>query len=956
MNPFHFFLSIRWKIIFVASLVLTLTGGFFIWQQHKLQLAQLDADQARFRQHSEKAVAQLFEFQADRMQMLARVLVEHETVRAYLLHHQRDKLIATVEDISTELSFAQGVAAVVFHDAQQHPLAVWGNMPHPEQLNSLVALTIQQEIPKSEIKCEHECVYQVILPIVEDGKTIGTVALVASLENIILDLRRLMDADVAVLNGFAPTPNPFLAQTRIHSVSGGAPMHSILHAARTGVWSAHTFRVQQDDKIYQVIDIRIPVESHQQPWLAVISDMTAPLTAIHTAMRHNLQWGAGVLGFAILLLYTLLHPAMRRIQHVSRVLPLLGEEQFETVRQLAHPHHCCSDEMDTLESLARSLADQLEHLNMETHANAASLAAQALQLEQERDFIAGLLDTAPVLILSYNQQGEIQLANQYALDACGLAFSTLMGKNFSTLFLTPQQPDAFAQMLELTRTQVCRSESSIKHLDGRLHDVVWFHTRLTLGAQEDLTFLSIGMDVSKQKQQAAEIHSLAFYDPLTRLPNRHLLLDRLKHIQAQTLHQDYCALIVINIDRFKMINDTKGHNVGNWLLIEIAKRLQNSVDDVSTIVRLGGDEFVVLLEELGADAPHAAIQAKLTCEMLREVIGQTYLWQNLEIHCTSSFGVSLFTDNHIPVEELLKQAEIALHYAKQAGRNTLRFFDPDMQTMLEARTTLEADLRTSLPRNQFKLFYQLQINALGQAVGAECLLRWIHPQRGLVSPMHFIPLAEETHLILPIGQWVLETACQQIKAWEQNPLTENLQLAVNVSARQFHQADFVAQVLHTIAQAGANPARLKIELTESTILDNILETISKMEALRQHGVHFSMDDFGTGYSSLAYLTQLPLNQLKIDQAFVRNLGVKSNDAIIVQTIISMAKNLGMDVIAEGVETLGQRNFLEQAGCTTYQGYLFSKPLPLADFMNCLSRFGEIQKGTPPVAGECGDSL
>ena len=304
---------------------------------------------------------------------------------------------------------------------------------------------------------------------------------------------------------------------------------------------------------------------------------------------------------------------------------------------------------------------------------------------------------------------------------------------------------------------------------------------------------------------------------------------------------------------------------------------------------------------------------------------------------TSFFSVRYSREFASQLRGVLKRTDTAMHQARQSGRNTLYFFDPTMQGALEERMALESDLRGALQQQQFKLYYQMQVDHTGRVLGAEVLPRWMHPSQGLVAPMKYIPLAEEIGLILPIGQWVLETACKQIKSWEADPHTRELQLAVNVSAGQFHQPDFVKQVGEALNQTAIIPSLLKLELTESMVLDDIDDTIAKMHALKQMGVRFSMDDFGTGYSSLAYLTQLPLDQLKIDKSFVRNIVTKSTDAVIVQTIVGMASNLGMEVIAEGVETLAQRDFLEKIGCMAYQGYLFSKPVPLEEFEGKLKK-------------------
>jgi predicted signal transduction protein with EAL and GGDEF domain len=367
----------------------------------------------------------------------------------------------------------------------------------------------------------------------------------------------------------------------------------------------------------------------------------------------------------------------------------------------------------------------------------------------------------------------------------------------------------------------------------------------------------------------------------------------------------------------------------------VGQRLRTCIRESDTLARLGGDEFVVLLEDLSKDRKQAAVQAREVGEKVLKVISQVYMLKDIENYSTASIGISLFANSKQNLDDLLKQADTAMYAAKKAGRNTLRFFDPAMQEALEVRSKIEAGIRNALPRNEFRLYYQLQIDSNQRNIGAEALIRWAHAGHGMISPAEFIPVAEDTGLILPIGQWVLKSACAQLKEWENNPLTRELSLAINVSARQFRQSGFVKQVREVIEHFSVNPQLLKLELTESTVLENVVDTIEKMHALKSIGVRFSMDDFGTGYSSLAYLTQLPLDQLKIDQSFVRNISIKSTDCMIIQTIIAMANSLGIEVIAEGVETAEQRDFLWGAGCKHYQGYFFGRPVPLEEFVQSL---------------------
>ena len=434
------------------------------------------------------------------------------------------------------------------------------------------------------------------------------------------------------------------------------------------------------------------------------------------------------------------------------------------------------------------------------------------------------------------------------------------------------------------------------------------------------------------KKSKVEIEQLAFFDHLTNLPNRLLLMDRLGHaLTASERHKRFGVLLFLDLDNFKNINDTLGHDVGDLLLKQVALRLSASVRHVDTVARLGGDEFIVLLEDLSVNQMEAAELARRIGEKVLSALNQPYLSDGQTLKSSASIGAAIFGGETMMPAELLKQADIAMYQAKALGRNKLCFFDPQMQATITAHAELESDLQAALQQDQFILYFQPQVTRDNRVLGAEVLIRWHHPRRGMVPPLEFIPVAEESELINQIGLWVLRTACEQLRLWQQVPATEQMQLAVNVSARQFRQANFVAQVSQVVSEAGIAPSGLKLELTESLVLDNVEDTIAKMSALKALGVRFSMDDFGTGQSSLSYLTQLPLDQLKIDQSFVRNIGIKPSDGMIVQTIIGMARNLGLEVIAEGVETAGQHVFLAQHGCTFYQGYLFGKPTPLAGF-------------------------
>ncbi|MEI7445933.1 MAG: EAL domain-containing protein, partial [Burkholderiales bacterium] len=471
--------------------------------------------------------------------------------------------------------------------------------------------------------------------------------------------------------------------------------------------------------------------------------------------------------------------------------------------------------------------------------------------------------------------------------------------------------------------------------DGRVIEVELSSQPLTWEGRPARMVTAI--DVTARRRAEAEIQRLAYYDALTRLPNRRLLTDRLRQmLSASARTQRHGAVLCIDLDDFRRVNDTRGHPVGDEVLVEAAKRIRDCVRAEDVVARLGGDEFIVVLERLDGDARQAAAGADESAQRLMAALSRPFEVTDLRFHSSASIGVAMFHGSAESAEEVLMHADSAMYRAKSAGRGTIRFYDPAMQVALQTRAAIETDLRRALSEGQLRLAYQAQVEGSGRTVGAEVLLRWQHPQRGSVPPMDFIPLAEETGLIVPIGQWVLETACMQLAGWARRPETRGLRLSVNVSARQFRQPDFVDRVERALSDSGADPRCLRLELTESLLLDNVNDCIAKMQSLQAIGVGFSLDDFGTGYSSLSYLKRLPLEELKIDRSFIRDIATDPSDAVIVQTIIGMARNLGLTVIAEGVETAEQLAFLDRHGCGAFQGWYFGRPVPLPDFEASLS--------------------
>jgi diguanylate cyclase (GGDEF)-like protein/PAS domain S-box-containing protein len=562
---------------------------------------------------------------------------------------------------------------------------------------------------------------------------------------------------------------------------------------------------------------------------------------------------------------------------------------------------------------------------------ARDVSERRKQEEQRR--IAATAFEAQEGIVILDADRRILRVNHAFVEMTGHVVDDVVGKTPQQIARDPRAGEMLSGIADhVERDGFWRGELPAQRSSGESFPT-WTTVATVRGAYGETTHYVVTMtDITERKRAEKEIVNLAFYDRLTGLPNRRLLRDRLEQALAGSARSGrHGALLFIDLDNFKLVNETSGHEVGDQLLVEVARRLEACLGAAGGAARVGGDEFVALVEDLSENRHEAAALAKKTGETILAALNTPYALTGGVRHSSPSIGVAMFSGGGDTCEELLKQADIAMYEAKAAGRNALRFFDPDMQATLAVRAEAEAALRIAIRERRFVLHYQPQVDCDGEWIGAEALLRWAHPERGLVAPCEFIPLAEETGLILPIGRWVLETACQRLKAWARDRRSRDLNLSVNVSARQFNQPDFVEQVAETLRASGAPAERLVLELTESVVLDDVAGAADKMNALKQLGVGFAVDDFGTGYSSLAYLTRLPLDQIKIDRSFVCNLPGSANDAAVAHTIITLAESLGLAVIAEGVETEAQRRFLERHGCPSFQGFLFGKPMPIDIF-------------------------
>ena len=561
------------------------------------------------------------------------------------------------------------------------------------------------------------------------------------------------------------------------------------------------------------------------------------------------------------------------------------------------------------------------------------MAVEIGKREGELQRMSMVIEQSPESIVITDTSGSILYVNEAFQRITGYAREEVLGRNPRILNggLTPST--TYEQMWgTLLAGEVWRGEFNNVRKDGSAYLELATIAPIKDAGGTVTHYVAVKEDITQRKQSEALLHRLAYFDALTGLPNRALLHDRIAQaIRSGVRRESFGMLMLVDIDRFRQLNDTLGHAAGDRLLCEVAARLRASVREEDTVARHGDDDFAVLVERIGETESDALSHAEHIARKLQQALQQPYVLGSEagDRHfATLSIGISLFHDGVSSLESLLKQAEVALYRAKQDGRDTVRFFNPEMQAVVDAHARLEARMHEALEANAFRLFYQPQVNRRGMVIGAEALLRWPLDGGPMVSPAEFIPLAEDTGHIVQLGLWVLRTACAQLARWQTDESTRHLKIAVNVSARQFHQPDFVASVKETVHAAGIDPGRLELELTESAILSDVDETILRMNELRALGIRFALDDFGTGYSSLSHLKRLPFDQLKIDQSFVRDMADNQGSEAIVLAILSLSHALGLEVVAEGVEMPEQRDFLRQHGCDSFQGYLFGKPLPI----------------------------
>ncbi len=907
-------LAMRWALLGLVALpllVLVLTLGYDTWQQYQASLA------AAYRQAASTRLlygtqTELFLTQAERV--LAR-LAERPGVRA-LDRSRCDPMLGEL------MQFQPAYANVLTLDAGGRLICSATNVvagskagPDPHYYFNEVLTSGRFTVGKpAQGFITGRWVSTLAYPIRrEDGSISGVVGIAVDLTN----YRPLLPpgtlpprAFVGVING----DGIVIARSERAEERVGKPAHpetsARMRREREGVLAAPDF-----EGIPRLFSFG-PVP--HSDWIVFVAlDQAVVMAPVLQLAWQRLGFTACLLLAVGLITARLTRRIARPVEAISRTMAAVGAG---AIYERALPEGPAE-----LQAIAHELNAMLD----------ARMRADARLRQSEERFRIAFRTSPDALCITQLSTGRFIEVNDSFQPLTGWPRESLAGKTVHDIHLWRHPADRQRLIQPLMKTGTCSNmEAEFQTRDGRIWTGLISAQLISLDGMPCI--LSITRDISERKASEERIHSLSFSDPLTGLPNRRLFLDRLQQamIGCQRHHR-LGALLYVDLDDFKTVNETLGHDQGDLLLQEVARRLSQCVQEGDTAARLGGDEFAIVLDEFSGHSEETASHAEAVAEKLLLALKQPYLLGGATQHRTASVGIALF--GH-PTEgtaeaptEPLRRAELAMYQAKAAGRNTMQFFDPQMQAVVSARAALETGLREAIEQQQFQLYYQPQVNAEGRVVGAEALVRWLDPRRGMVSPAEFIPLAESSGLILPLGRWVLETACAQLARWRSMPGLSQLSLSVNVSARQFGEVDFVEQVMTTLMRSGCRAQALKLEMTESMLATNIEDVTAKMNALKGLGLGFSLDDFGTGYSSLSYLKRLPLEQLKIDQGFVRDILVDPNDAAIAKMVVALADSMGLTVIAEGVETQAQRAALSELGCAHYQGYLFSRPLPAPEF-------------------------
>ena len=930
------FFSLRWKIFINLILVLAALHVAYSFYSYNLLTERFEEQRMKSIERELFVLEGLVSNSYDRLLEIGEMIpLVVSGLPPSSLTPSREYL-SVIHDYFPHLLINGSLDAIFIYDNDASLLEKQGeNFPLPREI---IEKVIETEAPVKHFYCAENCLRYVAFPI-RLGDKIGALAVGREMRDIILEFKSQSGRDIGLAlrtrNRESTVPPWKLQLKYLTHKAGNIDLVEQLVAQNEIPSLGGIFELEKKGRHYQIL-LQTPsgADPGKAYWI-LVDDRTDTYIAAEEDLKSRLLIAGLGLLIASLVQVALLRRPLQFFSDTVELLPLLANSAFSEVRDRLSSirrDNVYEDELDQLKDSTWELSNQLERLEESLLERAQNLSERSQQLESERDFVTGLLDTAETFILSLDSKGNIVSINRYGLQLLGISKEDSEHAAFMTLPHNPADTEKHEQaLLDLSKgiTKKVQLESSLHLANGQVLQISWLHSVLSI-PNTDTAVLSIGIDITERQQAEQRLIWLANHDPLTALPNRLLFSDKAHQaIEKAKLQDKMVAVLFCDMDSFKDINDSLGHPVGDELLQQAAERIENVLRGRGDLARQGSDEFTVLLEDVES---HKSVER--IAEHILSAFRQSFFIDGYEIFSTVSIGIAFYPEHAADVSTLVQCADVAMFNAKESGKNQIYIFHDQQANQRYERFSLLNDLRRALERNELRLYYQPQVDARsGTVMGVEALLRWFHPEHGLVSPAKFIPLAEEQGLIVPIGEWVLEEACRHGKMWHDQGML--LRIGVNLAGQQIMHESLLPAVERVLNETGIDPKFLDLEVTENFLLRQPEITIPKLQRLREMGMSLSMDDFGTGYSSLSYLKKLPLNTLKIDQSFVRDIGEDVEDEAIVKAIIVLAHSLGLESLAEGVETSEQLSYLRTHGCHKIQGFYFSKPLPadeLPDFV------------------------
>jgi len=916
------FLGIRGQIILLAGLTLALTAAAFTW----LQLRHFDQlrEQAwvQQRQQSQDMAARLFVHQSARLQSLATLVADLPGVRPALNEGDPALLHRVFQPFWSELNLTHGLDRVAFFAPDGRVLGDWGLSTGNNAIKRLALEAVRRELPAYSLDCTATCFFTAAVPLVERGQAVGAVVLSAGLQDLIMDFRSLSGMEVALLGHLSEgdRTQPGVFGGRLLSVSGGAKYEELLRSIRPEEALGEGYSLEHGDRLYQLFLFNAPAVGGDKVRFLVMQDSTASARQMRAAVWKSMLLGGAVLLSALLILYLLLRPSMNRIKQAVRALPLLGEGLFAEARGAFHGRksRLFRDEVDDLGHLTYALANTLENLQAQSRHHAASLQAQAVQLEHERDFVAGLLDTAPVLILTYAASGRIRLANAHAIRATGFPARAVIGAVFADVFLVAAQRAEYLDSLARLKVGMpVQGEGTLARADGGEREVVWFHSHLD-EVDGETAYLSVGLDVTDHKQMERRLSLLADHDVVTGMYNRRAFK---RELENRLNLGEHGILLVCDIDDFKAVNEAGGQEVGDAVLFQFARLLQGLSPAPALAARLGGDDFACAFPDL-TSAEAIVLARNINQGMLR-------LHQDTEVSSSRrlsvSVGVVAYPGQGDSADALLGNADVALSQARAKGHGSWHLYSVDdpYKEVASRRAHWRGEVEQALEDNRFVMHFQpIQHIVSGQIGHYEALLRLCNRDGSLTPPGMFIDVAESTGLIRRIDRWVIEAVVKFVAL--QGP---RVKVALNLSSRSFDD-DAAFEVLQTMLERHQVAGdRLLLEITETAALANFKGATRIMGKFRGLGCEFGLDDFGVGYSSFQYLKELPVDFVKIDGSFIKGLTSNPDDVVFVRALTDAVRGYGKTTVAEFVEDEATLAILREIGVDYAQGYLIGRPEP-----------------------------